>query len=88
LSDAREFLGRARGEARTLLLPSRFRREVATRPLRCGQLRMRPNQSQLFSRISLLHGRAHRPVQLESRAKRAQRRDALGYPAGTLKDAP
>jgi len=27
-------------------------------------------------------------VQLESRAKRAQRRDALGYPAGTLKDAP
>ena len=85
--EAREFLGRARGETRTLLLACRFRRELAREPLLRGQLGMRTNERQLFIRGCLLDGRAHRPVQLESRAERAQRRDALGHPAGALKDA-
>ena len=48
---------------------------------------MRPDQRELLIRVRLLDGRAQGPVQVESRAKGAQRRYPVGRPAAALKDA-
>ncbi len=86
-SYSRKLLGRAARKARALLLPRRFRGELTARGGAAGELRMRPDQRELFGNARAFHCRAQGFMQMQPRAKRALRRHALGDPWRVLEDA-